>query len=186
MPSFKKFVNTYREMPHASRAILGASLVSLPILASAVPKAWRSLQEQRHQHNQSLIDKAVEEALNKRNEQSMDHTKVAADAQLAVLQHYGLVKRANAGSLMRQVGGLTGGAAGSVLGGLGGSIYGAYNAEPGSRFSGALRGGAKGALGGAVVGGALGTAGGHALHHFRPETSNAIYNEALGRSFMTG
>lgn len=100
------------------------------------------------------------------------------NARLAVLAHYGLVKRANlAGFLhganpaqyarrfMGTGGGVLGGAAGTIIGGIGG----AYNAEPGSRLSGAVRGAGKGLVVGTALGAGAGAGVGHRLHGLDPK-----------------
>ena len=99
---------------------------------------------------------------------------IAQNAQLTVLNHFGLVKQAgaigkflagkNIGQASRRLVGTAGATTGAAAGGLIGTGVGAINAEPGSRLEGALKGGLTGVGIGGLAGGAAGTGLGHFGH----------------------
>jgi len=121
------------------------------------------------------------------------------NARLAMLAHYGLVKRAdwrvnavdhlgrfmlgaNPQQFARRTGAVNGGVLGGVAGTVIGGIRGAYNAEPGSRLSGAARGAGKGLLVGTALGTGAGAAAGHYAHNQIPEAFSMAH-QALGEDF---
>ena len=124
------------------------------------------------------------------------------DARLAVLAHYGLVKRAdwrvnaldhygrflhgaNPQQFARRTGAVNGGVLGGVAGTVIGGIRGAYNAEPGSRLSGAARGAGKGLLVGTALGTGAGATAGHFAHNRIPDDFSRA-REAFGEAVMGG